>query len=429
MIWLYRLLYLPVFLLSLPHYGSRMLKRGGYGRDLRHRFGRVPRLAPPAPGKKRVWIQAVSVGELVAVTPLLQQLAKRPDTEVVLTTTSSTGYTYAQDNLSPLVLALAAFPWDFWLFSAAAWKRFQPTQAVLMEGELWPEHLHQAKRRGVPVALLNGRVSDRSLRRHKKFAWWLQGLTFRRLAAVAAGSAGDAERFRLLGVPATQVVTAGNLKFEVSVEPVLTPEQIAGLRKELGFADNPDALVLLGSSTWPGEESALISALTLARGRGLDARLLLVPRHAERRSEVMDHVRRAGLPCHQRSVSRQAPPGTVIHLADTTGELRHLTQAADVVFIGKSLEPHTGGQTPIEAAALGRALILGPRLDNFREAVKSLLEQEGAVQLTGAEELGALCYTLLSQPNRRSLLGRSAQAWHTSNTGALERNLAVLDGI
>lgn len=429
MIWLYRLLYLPLFLLSLPHYGWKMWRRGGYGRDLRHRFGLVPSLPPPSPGRRRIWIQAVSVGELVAVTPLLLELAKRPDTEVVLTTTSSTGYAYAHEKLRPLVLTVAAFPWDFWPCSAAAWRRIKPTKAVLMEGELWPEHLHQANRRGVPVALLNGRVSDRSFQRHLRTSWLLGNLTFDRLSRVGAGSAQDADRFRGLGVPESSVTVTGNLKFDVAVEPRLGARDVAKLRETLGFAGTPEPLVILGSSTWPGEEIALLAALAGARAQGLDARLLLVPRHAERRAEISGLLAASGLPWHQRSVSPQAPSGTIVHLADTTGELRMLSQAADLVFVGKSLPPHTGGQTPIEAAALGRPLLLGPRLDNFRDAVQGLLAAGGAVQVASGSGLADSIATLLNAPAERLRIGGCAQAWHASNKGALQRSLAVLDSV
>ena len=150
MIWLYRLLFLPALLVALPYYALRMFRRGGYAEGFSHRFGRIP-VPAKRPGVRRIWIQAVSVGEIGAVEPLLRELAARPDTEVVLTTTTSTAYRLAREKLSGLTVATGIFPLDFCPFSRAAWKRVAPDMVVLTEGELWPEHLHRAHRTGVPA--------------------------------------------------------------------------------------------------------------------------------------------------------------------------------------------------------------------------------------------------------------------------------------
>lgn len=169
MIWLYRALFLPALLLSAPYYGLRMLRRGGYGLDFSHRFGRQKNLPPPAEGKKRIWIQAVSVGEIEALAPLIDLLNARGDIETVVTTTTSTGYAVLRKKYAGKIFYAGIFPFDFFPFSKSAWDRIKPDAIAMMEGELWPEHLHRAAERKVPALLINARMSDKSFRRYSRF--------------------------------------------------------------------------------------------------------------------------------------------------------------------------------------------------------------------------------------------------------------------
>ncbi|MFZ9201410.1 MAG: 3-deoxy-D-manno-octulosonic acid transferase [Opitutales bacterium] len=427
MLWVYRILFLPLLLLSAPYYLWRMLRRGGYGEGFGQRLGLFPTLPAKRPGVSRVWIQAVSVGEVEAIGPLLAHLRDSGRAEVVLTTTTSTGYRLARERHAAACLAIGVFPLDFWPCSAAAWRRIQPDTVVLTEGELWPEHLlGQARRRGVPAILINARLSDRSLARHRRTPRVAASLlgTF---AWIGAGSEEDARRLVELGAPTGRVETTGNLKFDVAAEGALPPRERAALREELGFGDNPDALVLLGSSTWPGEETLLIGTLAKLRAQGIDARLLLVPRHAERRDEVVRELTAANLAFHQRSSQgAQAKPGTVIHLADTTGELRRLTRAADLAFSGKSLPPHDGGQTPVECAAAGVPLAYGPAMSNFRSICDGLQAVGAARRGSDATEVAHILTELACDAPARARMGAAATAWHTANRGATERTATQL---
>lgn len=425
LLWAYRLLFLPLLLVACPYYLWRMARRGGYAKGLAARLGFFPPLPEKTPGKSRIWIQAVSVGEVEAIGPLLQALVASGRAEVVLTTTTSTGLAVARERHVKSCLAIDSFPLDFWPCSATAWRRIKPDLAVLAEGELWPEHLlGQARRRGVPAVLINARLSDRSHARHRR----LRAVSRQLLSALAwigAGSEEDARRLRELGGVSVEVT--GNLKFDVAAESALPPGERAALRTELGFGDNPSCLVLLGSSTWPGEEALLLATLRRLREGGCDARLLLVPRHAERREEVRREVAASGLSLHQRSSQgKTAAPGTIVHLADTTGELRWLTRAADLAFCGKSLAPHEGGQTPVECAAAGIPLVYGPRMSNFRSLCAGLesagAARRGADDAAVAEELVALAL----DPTKRQTMGASGAAWHAANRGASERTAARL---
>lgn len=419
MLWLYRLLYLPALVLGAPYYLWRMRRRGGYRGSFGQRMGRVVDLPPKTPGRPRIWLQAVSVGEMLAIGPMIEAWHREQSMEIYLTTTTSTGYRLAAERYAGIVAGLGYFPLDWWPFSRRAWRQVQPDLVILTEGERWPEHIHQARSRGVPVVCVNARLSDRSYHRMQRVRWAVAPL-LAGVTRVLACSAHDAERFRELGIPADRIEATGNIKLDLAI-PRLDEAGKACLRRELGLP--PTGLVLMGASTWAGEETALVDAFRAAREQGVECALLLVPRHAERRGEVEGLLQASGLSFHLRS--RGAAAGTVdVAVGDTTGELRQFLQLADVVFIGKSLPPHTEGQTPVEAAALGRAMVLGTGMGNFRAIARELVEQGAVVQVADAAALTAAVVALLRDPARRTALGEAAQAWHRANVGAVERTLA-----
>ncbi|MBS0663386.1 MAG: 3-deoxy-D-manno-octulosonic acid transferase [Verrucomicrobia bacterium] len=420
MLWLYRILFLPGLLVSAPAYLWRMRRRGGYGENFAHRFGAHDGLPAKRPGVRRVWLQAVSVGEMLAITPLLEGLKRAGGVEVYLTTTTSTGYRLARERCAALTIGVGYFPLDWWLFSRRAWRRIAPDLVILTEGERWPEHIHQAARRGVPVLAINARLSDRSYSRMRRLGGGAR-LMLRGISRVLPGSAQDAARFRELGFPAERVTTTGNIKLDVAI-PALTGDEHAALRRELGL---PAGLVLMGASTWPGEETALLDTLRAARAAGLECSLLLVPRHSERRSELERLLAESGLRVHFRS--RGAAPGEVdVAVADTTGELRRLLQVADLVFVGKSLPPHTEGQTPVEAAVLEQPIVFGPGMGNFRDISRDLVARHAAVQVPDAAALATTATGLLADAGRRNELAAAAGTWRRDNAGAVERTLVVI---
>lgn len=426
LLWVYRLLFLPVLVVSAPYYLGRMLRRGGYGAGFMQRLGYWPNLPPRQPGKARIWIQAVSVGEVEALGPLLSQLTATGSNEIILTTTTSTGLAVARQRHTATCLAIGSFPLDFWPCSSAAWNAIQPDLAILTEGELWPEHiLGQARARTLPVVLMNARLSDRSFKRHARFPWLARTL-LKRLSWIGAGSAADAQRLRELGATAPEVT--GNIKFDSATEGAVPLDERRALRSDLGLEDNPAALLLLGSSTWPSEERLLLNLTAQLRQEGHDIRLLLVPRHAERRDEVRREILASGLSFHQRSTQgTRAAPGTVVHLADTTGELRLLTRAADLAFCGKSLAPHEGGQTPIEAAAAGVPLVYGPAMTNFKVMCEGLESVSAARRGQNAEDVTQILRQLASNPTLRLKMQRAGPIWLSGNRGATERTVRGIE--
>jgi 3-deoxy-D-manno-octulosonic-acid transferase len=422
MIWLYRLLFLPALLLASPFYLRRMLRRGGYRSGFGQRFGAVPPLPAKRPGVPRIWLQAVSVGEILAIGPLLRRLVTGGRAEVYLTTTTSTGHALAQEKYGGLCLAVAYFPLDWWWFSRRAWRRIAPDLVLLAEGETWPEHLRRAARAGVPAVLLNARLSDRTFARLRRVPT-LARRVFRQLELVLAGSPADERRFRELGVAPDRLRLTGNLKFDVEIQELDTWGR-AMLRRELGFAEKLP--VVLGSSTWAGEEAALLRLFFAAREAQLPFHLLLVPRHAERRSELAALLADQPVLVHFRSKGHAF--GQVdVTVADTTGELQQLTQVADLVFVGKSLPPHAGGQTPIEAAALGRPLLFGPRMTNFRAAAESLVECGAAQVVPDADALVVAALALLRDVRRRETMAAAAARWHAASRGAVDRTVAEIE--
>jgi len=426
MIWFYRILFIPLLVLASPYYLWRMLRRGGYSEGFIQRFGLFPALPPKTAGRRRIWIQAVSVGEIEAIGPLLQRLQATGQTELILTTTTSTGYRIAQDRYKDLCIGIGFFPLDFWPFSLIAWSRIAPDKIILAEGELWPEHLEQAKNHNVPAYLINARLSDKSFARHQKFKSITKNL-LKQFSWIGAGSEEDARRLKTICDIDNQIEVTGNLKFDVSADGPLSMADKNKLRSELGFGNSSETIVLLGSSTWEGEEAVLVKALKNLRDTGVDARLLLVPRHAERRDSVLKLLESSGLNYHQRSVKGpQAPEGTIIHLGDTTGELRQLTRAADLAFTGKSLPPHDGGQTPIECAAAGVPVIYGPHMTNFKSICQGLEKKRAAIKCSDADEVLKEILTLSRDRNLLAKMSTAGVVWHKSNQGATERTLNKL---
>jgi 3-deoxy-D-manno-octulosonic-acid transferase len=358
-----------------------------------------------------------------AIGPLLRQLKATGTAQIILTTTTSTGYRLALDRYADVADRIGIFPTDLWPCSALAWSRINPDAVILVEGELWPEHLAQARARGVPATLINGRISDKSFARHQRFPR-LSAYVLGHFRKIAAGSEEDVRRFRQLGFAAT---LTGNIKFDVASDAPMSAAERTQLRTDLGFGNDPRTVVLLGSSTWKDEESLLIRCVRELRAAGADVRLLLVPRHSERRGEVASEASASGLAWHQRSTGGAvAPADTIIHLADTTGELRRLTRAADLAFCGKSLAPHEGGQTPVECAAAGVAIVYGPRMSNFRDICRGLEQAKAALKAKDAPELATLIARLIGKADERAEMGRNGAAWHQSNRGATERTLAWL---
>lgn len=426
MIWVFRFLFWPIFVLLFPYYLYRMVRRGGYGKHFVHRLGWVPK-TPVHPKRIRLWIQAVSVGEVQSLRTLITKLKKSLPIDIYLTTTTSTGFKIAQEMYTDIVSCIAYFPLNFWGFSALAWRRIRPTVACLTDSEFWPEHLFQAKMRGTPLLLINGRCSDRSFGRYQKCKFLTRWL-FNHFDRMWISNEEDFKRFVELGASEQRMRLTGNLKFDnLSADTFLTEPERIELRRSIIGENSDDTLLLLGASTWRGEEEMLVQAYLQALAENIKVQLILVPRHAERRKELESLLNNYHLPYHLHSLSAQNPGKSAgVYILDVTGQLRTYTQLADIVFVGKSLGGNHGGQTPIEAAAYGKAIVYGPNMENFRSVCKTLESVRGALKVNTDFEAQSRILELLKDPGKRINLGSNAQQWHRKHRGAIERLLADL---
>ncbi len=425
-IWIYRLIFAPIALVLSPKYLLKMKRRGDYKGALSMRLGIGIDEWPRLPGKRRVWIQAVSLGEMLVIEALLRKLAEDSEIELLLTTTTSTGYRLAKDKYSEICDRIYYFPLDFWPFSRKFWKRMHPDLAICAETELWPEHMQQAANAGVPMILVNGRLSDRSFKYAQKLGW-IYRKHLRHIDRVLAISDQDASRFIAMGVPPERVSISGNLKLDVSIGKILENEEKARLKEFLGLGDG---FVLLGSSTWPGEEEALLSAFRALRESLPHCRLLLVPRHAERRNEIRAMLERKASDLKFRFKSEgESFRDLDILVADTSGELRVLSQLSDVAFIGKSLPPHKEGQTPIECGLLGVPLVFGPGMSNFRSVRDGMLAMGAAIQVRDESSLQSALKALAMDESARSEMAEKQAIWAAASRGALLRTFNAIEAL
>lgn len=429
MIWIYRILFLPVLILSIPWVLWHVKRRGGYGKDLMQRFGEIHESQEKDPVRKRIWIQAVSVGEVRALRSFLISLASESHVDVYLTTTTSTGFKVAKDSYRDIVKRVYYFPIDFVLFSRKMWNRIRPDLCILTEGELWPEHIHQAKMRKTPIVLLNARMSDSTLNIYSKLGPVCRHI-FKSLDSVIASSAGNAKRFEKLGTSHDRIHTVGNLKCDIAIPHLLSAEDISTLKQELGLADSETSenkdLILCGASTWPGEEAALLRICQQLRSEGIGLRLLITPRHAERRKELKAGLESFPFTSHFRT-DGPAPANVTVAIADTTGELTNFLQLADIVYIGKSMAPHRGGQTPIEAAILKKPIVFGPNMSNFRDIAESLVQYGIAVQFQDELTFETTIRKLCTTPADRKQQHENADKWLKANQGATDRSLQIIN--
>ncbi len=425
--WCYDLLVCVVALCYLPVYAVQ----GKLHRGLGMRLGCYPAsVMSRLDGRPLLWIHAVSVGEALAARPFVEALrARYPTYQLLVSTVTATGQQVAARWLTDRDL-LCYWPLDVGAVWRRAMDRCQPRALIVLESELWPNALRWCAARGVPVVLINGRISERSFRRYRRvrpLARWI--VRQPQLALMQTDE--DARRLRALGAEPSRVRVTGNLKFDGAT---LADDEAdaSALRRTLGLAD--DAWLVIGGSTHPGEERVLLDAYEHLRRDWTRVRLLLAPRHVERAAAVESLMRAAGhavVRCSQGAASPAASSGAggpPVLLVDTIGQLRHLYRLATIVVMGGSFIKH-GGQNPLEAAAVGKAVIVGPHMENFREIVEQLVHAQAAVQVRDGQALLATCRLWLRQPKQREAVGQRARALVERQTGATQRTLDALGSV
>jgi 3-deoxy-D-manno-octulosonic-acid transferase len=409
---IYRLLWSVAAPLS-PLLLARRLKRGkenGARLDERRGGGDSAR-----PSGALVWLHAASVGELASALPLIERIAQR-DVNVLVTTGTVTSSELAGQRL-PQGVTHQFIPLDAPRFMRRFLDRWQPDLALFVESDLWPNMMIETSRRGVPMILINGRLSDNSFQRWRYLPKTIGNL-LRRFDLCLAGTPADAMRLTELGAP--RVLTSGNLKLDVPPPPA----NAAKLR-ELGNAIG-DRPMIAATSTHAGEDSLIIEAHRRLRANFPGLLTLIAPRHPNRGVDIAELAQTAGLTPTLRSRGALPDRSTDIYVADTIGELGLIYRLAPVVFVGGSLVRH-GGQNPIEPAKLGAAIVHGPHVWNFAEIYGALDQARGAEPVLDEDRLVATFAALLNEPDACARTTAAARKTVEMLGGALERTLQSLD--
>lgn len=419
----YNLLFFVFFLVSAPFYFWKMWRRGGWRSGFGQRFGFYDALVRNRFGDRPTgWLHAVSVGEVNLCLPLLEKLRERmPEHQWVVTTTTSTGMAELRRK-TPETPAVY-YPIDLWFVVRRALKTLRPSMIVLIEAELWPNLLWQAGDVGIPVVLANARLSDSSFRGYLR-AQFLFRQHFQSLAAVGAQCESDVRRWMQLGCPPERIHVTGNLKFASVV--TLAPGRVdaRGLLSSMGVPAG--AKIIVGGSTHTGEERILGEVFqSLKRELRKPLFLIVVPRHMERGKVAEQDLLSSGCKVLRRSRLKPETPETDSLLVDTTGELLDFYAIADVVFVGKSLCAR-GGQNPLEPVGLGKPVVFGPNMGNFRDIVRQLLAAGAARQVADQLELGRELSQILNHQSESSALVAAGQTVLEKNRGTLEKTVGIV---
>ncbi len=415
------------------HYRLTLAGRLGFHRDAAPSGGAPSGGAPSGgtpsggtpsggtPSGGTLWIHAVSVGEVAVAATLVRRLPE--DLPLVVTTVTPTGQELARALFADPEgrRAVTYLPFDLAFAVSSFFRRFQPSALILVEGDYWPLVLEAARRRRLPVAVVNGRVGERSGRRLARFPRLARRLFFEPVARFAVQTDQDRSRLIAGGAPAERIAVTGNLKFDATA-PEAKPELEAEIRRLA--AGRP---ILLAGSTMPGEDEQLLDAFA-ALGAGDAALLLIAPRHPERFDGVAGLIRERGLACLRRSRLDEDPEATAgdVLLLDTLGELAGLYRVADVAFIGGTLVP-TGGHNPLEPACFAVPIVVGPSMHNFREMADSFDRAGAWARVADAGELARQWQAWLADAEAAQAVGARAAELLAANRGAVERTLEIIE--
>lgn len=422
---LYSLLLALGFIILLPRFALDALRSGKYVTGLRERLGHLPRLN--SKNEPIIWLHCVSVGEARAAQALVHALSERfPGFRLAISTTTVTGQHIAREIFGSRASVIFYFPID-WAFSVRRVLRaIQPSAVLIMETELWPRLFRECRKNQIPVALLNGRISDKSFRRYKFIGPFIRRV-LNDLTFASMQSDQDAQRIRELGLTEGRIFVTGNLKFD-SATAATNHDLTGALRERFGF-DSKRPLIVAASTHAP-EEAIVLAAFDRARASHPQARLLLAPRHPERFPDVAQMLERSGLTWARRSDARSRKDTNCdAVLLDTIGEVSAVFPSADLVFVGGSIAPH-GGHNVLEPAAHGVCTITGPHTQNFAAITKAMLAEDALIQLPetsdSASELGSVFNQLLSDERRRREIGERAKSVCRRNQGATERTIEII---
>jgi 3-deoxy-D-manno-octulosonic-acid transferase len=415
-----RHLYTLLLHLALPLIALRLALRArkapAYARRIRERFS----FGLPPLQTGGIWVHAVSVGESIAAAPMIRTLqARHPELPITVTCMTPTGSERIQALFGNSVQH-CYLPYDLPWAAARFLNRVKPRLAVVMETELWPNHIHQCAKRGIPVALANARLSERSARGYARFGK-LTAPMLAELSLIAVQTQAEAQRFLALGARPECVDVTGSIKYDLKIDAEL-PQRAAELRRQWQTEQRP---VWIAASTHAGEDEIILAAHRQLLKTRTDTLLILVPRHPERFEAVHELCLNQGLTTRRRSTGQDVQAGDQVLLGDTMGELLFLYALADIAFVGGSLVAN-GGHNLLEPAALGKPVLSGPHLFNFLEIATQLREAGALSEVENAEQLTGRLATLLDAPTEMARMSQAGLAVLKANQGALQRLLTGL---
>jgi len=428
---IYDLIFLVFAILYLPY----LFLSGKYHKDIWQRFGIYPKgmldsindkrttindLKRPTVNNERpqtndqrpttndlIWLHAVSVGEVAAIKPLWEALrAEFPLSRIVISTVTKTGNELAK-KLAMDTEKVFYLPLDFSFVVKAALKKLRPSILIIAETELWPNLIHYSYKSNIPIALINGRISDKAFKKYRLVRFALRAI-LKKVNVFCVRSEQDRERFIRLGAPSGAVKTAGNLKF-CDIKDREAFRNAAGIRGSMAIKEKDH--VLMAGCTHRGEEEILLDCFRSLRGDFKDLHLILAPRHVERASQI-------------KKLTGDLP----VTIVNRIGVLKELYSVADIVFVGGSLIDH-GGHNIIEPAVFSKPILFGPYMSNFKDVADDFLKAEAAICVTDKSRLEANCRRLLLSEDDRRALGGRARVVVLKNQGALEKNIAEIKEI
>lgn len=406
--------------IALAATALRGLRDPAYRDRLSERLGFTPVLQPSS-GNRPLWIHAVSVGEVQAAAPLVRTLLKKyPQHSLLITTATPTGAQRVRALFGDSVRH-AYLPYDLPGAVRRFLDRVQPSLAIVMEREIWPNLFGECERRCIPILLASARISERSAVRHQKFATLFRDALSGNVT-VAAQTSQDAERYRSIG--ARRVLVTGNVKFDIEV-----PQAAREAGETLRAAQFANRHVWVAGSTHDGEEQQLLAAHRAVTAQRSDALLVLVPRHPNRFDTVRAWLKSEQVEFVSRSRNESVTPATSVLLVDTLGELMMFYAAADIAFVGGSLIATVGGHNLLEPAVLERPILVGPHNFNAPDIAQLMIESGAARQVNSAEQLAAAILELYADPAARADMGARANAIVAENRGALSRVMELIDSI
>jgi len=413
--------------LIVPFFLFRFVRRGRFRKGIAERLGflggeKRARLQ----GCETIWVHAVSVGETMAVRPLLKALkARYPEKKIILSTVTETGRSIAE-NLADVDICIY-FPFDFGFAVRRMLKAIRPSLIVVVETEIWPNFLRYAHQSGIPTVLANGRISDKSFGGYLRFSWIFRPV-LENFDALCMQTAEDARRIIAIGAPALRVHVTKNLKYDIPANRVSMEKKRTFLQR---YSIPEGVRVFTAGSTHQGEEEAVLTVFRSLVNEGQEFVLVLVPRHPERAEEVVKIAEQLGVRCVRRSQldehSALFQPGEVL-LVDTVGELMDIYSISDLVFVGGSLVP-VGGHNLLEPASRAVPVIFGPYMNNFREIASLILQYKGGIQVQDRALLAETLRQLLDSPDERLKLGDNGARILTENCGSTDRHMEIITSV